>query len=96
MAQHGIGVRYARDCGGAKRSDVTTWKRQTFVAEADAVRDRLSRPRPLSIVSVGDAMYEREAAHNILRTHPDDQITYARTVSIFIWLLQVTSCHTNE
>jgi hypothetical protein len=84
MTRHGIGVRYARDCGGAKRSDVTTWKMRTFVAEADAVRDRLSRPRPLSIVSVGDAMYEREAAHNILQAHPDDQITYACIISVVL------------
>ena len=72
MARQHITVRYARECVGSNPHDVETWKQATFQFEAEQARARLSRPRPLSLVSVGDMPYERDAAHDV--AEPDDTV----------------------
>ena len=59
----GIRVVYARECAASDPDDVSTWKQQSFLLETEAARARLSKPRPLNVVSVGDATFERDAAH---------------------------------
>ena len=72
MTRQCIAVRYARECPAAVASNVDSWKKATFSYEAAQARDRLSRDRPLSLVSVGDMPYERDAAHCV--SHPDDTV----------------------
>ena len=60
MTRQCIAVRYARECPAAVASNVDSWKKATFSYEAAQARDRLSRDRPLSLVSVGDMPYERD------------------------------------
>ena len=72
MERNHIAVRYARECVGSDPRDVETWKQATFCVEAERARARLSYPRPLSLVSVGDMPYERDAAHTVAR--PDDTV----------------------
>ncbi len=72
MERQHISVRYARECVGSDPRDVQTWKQATFCVEAEHARARLSNPRPLSLVSVGDMPYEREAAHRVAK--PDDTV----------------------
>ena len=72
MERKHIAVRYARECVGSDPRDVQTWKQATFCMEAERARARLSYPRPLSLVSVGDMPYERDAAHTVAK--PDDTV----------------------
>jgi hypothetical protein len=72
MERQHITVRYARECLGSDPRDVETWKQATFSFEAEQARARLSTERPLSVVSVGDMPYERDAAHGV--AEPDDTV----------------------